>query len=98
MENKEPLVSWLAIENLTDIKILVEEALNKGLWFYKTINGIGVWMSPNEYKSKILKNNKLWNVNGWILRNPKERVHELKFTMNIVRDEIESIERELKNN
>ncbi|MBK7106849.1 MAG: hypothetical protein IPH62_16375 [Ignavibacteriae bacterium] len=95
-------MSSFVIENnstaeLSDLKILYSKAVNENLWFYTRINSIDIWMSPKEFGEKYLRNS-FWNKQGWILRNPKERIHEIKFTIKTLSDEVESIERELRTN
>ena len=64
-------------KGLTDsLQPLFEEAEEKGLWFYGAYHGL--WLSPAGLREEHRKGRLRWGAVNWKLRDPKERLEELR--------------------
>ncbi|TPG68639.1 hypothetical protein EEL31_08970 [Brevibacillus laterosporus] len=67
-------------EILASLQPLFDQAEKKGLWFYSSYHDI--WLSPSKLRQEQENGNFLWGAVNWQLRDPLERVVELKFRRN----------------
>ena len=64
-------------KEVTDsLKPLFEEAEEKGLWFYQRYYDL--WLSPSKLKDEQKNGRFRWGAANWRLRDPKERLQQLR--------------------
>ncbi|QDX94351.1 hypothetical protein EEL30_19930 [Brevibacillus laterosporus] len=67
-------------EIVASLQSLFDQAEKKGLWFYSSYHDI--WLSPSKLRQEQENGKFLWGAVNWQLRDPLERVVELKFRRN----------------
>jgi Zn-finger protein len=69
-----------------ELGTLIEKAKCENLWFYNSY--YNMWVSPTELAKKNKEGKLIWGANNWILRNPQEKVSELKREIEAIEDEL----------
>ncbi len=64
---------------------LLEEARQKGLWFYSPYQGL--WFSPDELESLQKEGRFRWGPDNWELRDPRENLAHLRTKAAIANNE-----------
>lgn len=72
---------------------LFREAREKGLWFYSAYQAL--WFAPDELAAKQQAGLFRWGTQNWELRNPMERIDELRFEARRLRDIADEMERKV---
>ncbi|MDR3628430.1 MAG: hypothetical protein P4L45_16415 [Ignavibacteriaceae bacterium] len=92
------MIDTQSVQKLSQAYVdVIDNAKRNGLWFYKKFLFFELWLSPEEFKSYLLKGLK-WCNGRWDLRNPEERISELENEIQIRQDEIISIKEEISRN
>lgn len=72
---------------------LFKEAREKGLWFYSWYAEL--WFSPDELEAANKAGTFRWGAVNWRLRDPAERVNQLRDKIRQAQAELEQFERRL---
>lgn len=84
-----------AVDHIRSLEEMFEKAKSKGLWFVSNYQNI--WLSPNELRKEQAKGLYQWGASNWTLRNPAERVAELKKKVYDAQKELNDFEARLNN-
>lgn len=66
---------------------LFEEARAKGLWFYTPYQQL--WFSPDELATRRANGRYRWDESNWKLRDPKERLEQIRKEAGMLQKEAE---------
>jgi hypothetical protein len=79
-----------------ELKPLFEKAEKEGLWFYTNYQSL--WFTPEQLREKQKEGRFVWGKENWQLRNPRERLKEIKKKNQELEQKIERFEQRLTNN
>jgi hypothetical protein len=79
--------------SLTELEPLFRQAERENLWFWTVYKDS--WFSPADLRSKHKQGAFIWGAINWRLRNPVERLEELREQRVVIDAEIEQFQRRL---
>lgn len=78
---------------LNELQPLFDQAKREGLWFF--CNYQSLWFSPGELQREQARGSFVWGAVNWQLRDPAERLLELKSRQESAADEITRLEKRI---
>jgi hypothetical protein len=86
---------FMTPENKAELAALITRAENEGKWLHCHYQNM--WFSPTQLRAENASGNFVWGVANWTLRDPEERLAQLKHNVKLAVLILESFEREMRN-